>query len=95
MFGEFLTRDTRRLAVATVVLPSRLAEWTGGVERIDVEAADVRQLIAALDARFPGIGAKLRDDTAIAIDGEIINEPLLERIEPDSEVHFLPPISGG
>ena len=73
-----------------------MAQWTDGVERIDVEATDVRALIRALDARFPGIGEKLRDaGTAIAIDGEIINDPLLEPIEPDSEVHFLPAISGG
>ncbi|MGE4608775.1 MAG: MoaD/ThiS family protein [Myxococcota bacterium] len=81
--------------MATVILPARFSEWTGGVEQVDVDARDVRQLIRALDERFPGLGEKLRDGTAIAIDGEIINDPLLEPIEPDSEVHFLPPVSGG
>ena len=81
--------------MATVVLPSRLLPLTGGVEQLEVEARNVRQLIAELDARFPGIGERLRDGTAIAIDGEIINDPFLEPIEPDSEVHFLPSISGG
>ena len=81
--------------MATVILPASFSEWTGGTERVDVDVRDVRQLIRALDERFPGLGEKLRDGTAIAIDGEIINDPLLEPIEPDSEVHFLPPISGG
>ncbi len=82
--------------MATVVLPSRLLPLTGGVEQLEVDARNVRQLIAELDARFPGIGEKLRDSsTAIAIDGEIINDPFIEPIEPDSEVHFLPSISGG
>ena len=81
--------------MATVILPARFSEWTGGAEQVAVDARDVRQLIRALDERFPGIGEKLLDGTAIAIDGEIINDPFLEPIEPDSEVHFLPPVSGG
>lgn len=81
--------------MASVVLPSRLGRWTGGQERVEVAASNVRQLIDALDARFPGLGEKLREGSAISIDGEIIQDPLLEPIEPDSEVHFLPPISGG
>jgi molybdopterin synthase sulfur carrier subunit len=81
--------------MATVTLPASFGPWTGGAEQVDIDARDVRQLIRALDERFPGLGVKLGDGVAIAIDGEIINDPLLEPIEPDSEVHFLPPISGG
>lgn len=82
--------------MATVVLGGAMTRWTGGVERVDVDAADVRALIRALDAKFPGLGEHLRDrGTAVAIDGEIINDPLLEPVGPDSEVHFLPAISGG
>jgi hypothetical protein len=32
---------------------------------------------------------------AVAIDGEIYSDPLLEPVGPQSEVHFLPAISGG
>jgi hypothetical protein len=32
---------------------------------------------------------------AVAIDGEIIHDPFLEAVGPDSEVHFLFRISGG
>jgi molybdopterin converting factor small subunit len=32
---------------------------------------------------------------AVAIDGEIYQSPLLEKIGAESEVHFLPPIGGG
>lgn len=62
---------------------------------MEIDAKTVRELYTALDERFPGVGTQLREGSAIAIDGEIIGEPLLERLEPDSEVHFLPPISGG
>ena len=81
--------------MATVVLASRLDQWTGGVKRLEIEAPSVRQLIDALEERFPGLGEQLREGTAVAIDGEIIQDALLEPIGPDSEVHFLPSVSGG
>ena len=81
--------------MATVFLSAGLRRFAGGVERVEVEAATVRELVDALDRRFPGIGDRLRDGTAVAIDGEIIPDPLLEPIPPGSEVHFLPSISGG
>ncbi len=81
--------------MAKVFLAAGLRRFAGGLTQVDVDAPDVRGLIDALDARFPGIGDTLRSGTAIAIDGEIISEPELEPIPPDAEVHFLPPISGG
>lgn len=81
--------------MATVVFSSGLQKHTGGVERVNVRAPDVRALIAALDQRFPGIGAVLGSGMAVAIDGEIISDPLLEAVPEHSEVHFLPSISGG
>ena len=81
--------------MARVTLPSALAERTGGAESVDIDAATMRQLYAALDERWPGVGTQLREESAVAIDGEIIQEPLLERLDPESEVHFLPPLSGG
>ena len=48
-----------------------------------------------LDARFPGIEAQLMGKVAVAIDGDIVHDPLLEAIEPDSEVYFLHRIEGG
>jgi molybdopterin synthase sulfur carrier subunit len=81
--------------MATVFLAPGLRPLAGGRERIEVEAGTVRDLLAALDARFPGLGERLRSGMAVAIDGEIVNEPLLEEIPEGGEVHFLPPISGG
>jgi len=78
-----------------VHLPVALRSLADGQESVEVEAATVRQLILELDRQFPGLGAELRSGMAVAIDGEIIQEPLLERLGPSSEVHFLPPIGGG
>jgi len=81
--------------MAEVFFSSGLQAHTGGATRATVEASNVRELIDALDQRFPGLGRHLRSRMAVAIDGEIIQEPLLERLGASSEVHFLPPIGGG
>jgi hypothetical protein len=80
--------------MALVVLPRSLASLAAGVLEHELDACDVRGLVRLLEERFPGIGLEIRD-MAIAIDGEIINDPFLERIDRASEVHFLPRIQGG
>ena len=79
----------------TVHFSRAISHYTGGVEEIHIEAATVRELIRVLDRRFPGLGEQLTSGMAVAIDGEIVSDPLLERVEPESEIHFLPPSSGG
>lgn len=81
--------------MATVFFTSALRRHTGGRDRVVIEARSFRELVAALEARFPGIRELLEEEIAVAIDGEIVQEPLLEPIQPGSEVHFLPRISGG
>ncbi len=81
--------------MAIVTLPSALSAETGGPGPVAIDARNMRQLYDELDARWPGVGTRLREESAVAIDGEIIQEPLLERLGPRSEVHFLPPLSGG
>ncbi len=82
--------------MARVVLTSGASQrFTGGKTEIEVAAGDVRELLRALDALYPGLGTDLGTDTAIAIDGEIFQDPYLEPIAADSEVYFLPRIGGG
>ncbi len=81
--------------MAKVNFSTALRRFTDGVESIEIDASNVRQLIHELDRRFPGIGAQLRGGTAVAVDGEIIQEALLEPLGPTSEVHFLPSFGGG
>ena len=82
--------------MARIILTSGLGnQYAGGETEFEIEAADVRRLIAALDARFPGIGPELEREMAVAIDGQIYQDPFLEPIAPDSEVYFLPRIGGG
>ena len=45
--------------------------------------------------RFNGIGIDLLPGIAVIIDGETSQLGLLERVEENSEVHFLPALGGG
>lgn len=78
-----------------VVLIGNLRQYTGGVTELDVAAASVRQLFARLTEQFPELGAHLEEGLAVAIDGQIYQDALLEPIPENSEVHILPQIAGG
>jgi molybdopterin converting factor small subunit len=84
-----------------VFIPPLLRPLTGGVEALDVEAANVRQVVAELEARFPGIGERLcegdrlKPGLTVAVNGNVSSRGLLEKVAPDREVHFLPSIGGG
>jgi molybdopterin converting factor small subunit len=84
-----------------VFIPKLLTPLTGGVEELDVAGATVRQVIADLESRHPGLrerlcdGDRLRSGLAVAINGNVASLGLLAKVEPTSEVHFLPSIGGG
>jgi len=88
-------------AMPVVYIPALMRDLTGGVERVEVEGATLRQVVNNLDARFPGAKARLcqedriRPNVAVAVDGEITRLGMLQTVRPDSEVHFLPAVSGG
>ncbi len=81
--------------MAHVVLIGNLRQYTGGITELDLDVRSVRQLFARLTERFPEIGPHLEEGMAVAIDGQIYQDALLEPINPESEVHILPQIAGG
>jgi molybdopterin converting factor small subunit len=87
--------------VATVFIPTMLQSLTGGVKQVDIEAANVRQVIDRLDELYPGVKARLveegrlRPNLSVAIDGEVGRMGLLEKVGGRVEVHFIPAIGGG
>jgi molybdopterin synthase sulfur carrier subunit len=81
--------------MARVFLPRSLASLSGGELEIEVDARNVRELIARLDEKLPGFSELVDGKMAVAIDGEIIGDPMLEATPSDCEVHFLPRLSGG
>jgi sulfur-carrier protein len=81
--------------VARVILVGNLAQLTGGVAEFQLPATSVQQLFRQLTELHPDIGRHLMEGVAVAIDGQIFQDPLLEPIAPDSEVFLLPQIAGG
>jgi molybdopterin converting factor small subunit len=81
--------------MAHVTLIGNLRQFTGGVSELEFEAHNVRQLFQLLSERYPQLAPHLEQGLAVAIDGQIYQDALLERIGPDSEVHILPQIAGG
>jgi sulfur-carrier protein len=81
--------------VARVVLVGNLAQLTGGESEIEVAATSVKQLFQMLGDRHPALAPHLEEGVAVAIDGQIYQDALLEPIGPDSEVFVLPQIAGG
>ncbi len=87
--------------MTTVFIPTMLQPIAGGVKQVDLEARNVRQVIDRLDQLYPGMKDRLteegriRSNLAVAIDGEIARMGLLEKVNENSEVHFVPAIGGG
>jgi molybdopterin synthase sulfur carrier subunit len=81
--------------VARVVLVGNLAQLTGGVAEFELAAASVKQLFELLAERHPALARHLEEGVAVAIDGQIYQDALLEPIASDSEVFIIPQIAGG
>ena len=87
--------------MATVFIPPLMRKHTDGVEQLEVEGATLRQIIDALEKRFPGVKRRLTQDgelmpgVAASIDGETETMGLIQPVQPDSEIHFIPAIRGG
>ena len=78
-----------------------MQKLTDGNSQIEVEGETVRQIIEELEASYPGFRDRLCEDDrlrpgmAVAVDGEVNNEGMRRKVPRNSEVHFLPAISGG
>jgi molybdopterin converting factor small subunit len=81
--------------MARVVLVGNLAQVTGGVAEFELPATSVQQLFRQLGALHPSLAPHLESGVAVAIDGQIFQDALLEPIGADSEVFLLPQIAGG
>lgn len=89
--------------MAIVFVPSLMRDLTGGASRVEVSASNLRQLLDALDAAYPGMKARLVDEESgrikpeivAAVNGETEHMGLLEPIGESTEVHFIPAIGGG
>jgi sulfur-carrier protein len=78
-----------------VQLSGTLKSHAGGRGEIEIEAANVKQLLDALGTACPKLKPLLEKGVAVAIDGEIYRDSWFQPIRPDSEVFILPRLAGG
>ncbi len=86
-----------------VWIPPKLQQLTGGKQQIQVEGSTVRQVINSLERQYPGVKEFLTDETeedltpgiAVIVDGETSQLGMLQKVQENSEIHFLPAIAGG
>ena len=81
--------------MARVTLVGNLVQIAGGVAEYELRVTSVKQLFEQLTELHPMLGRHLEDGVAVAIDGQIYQDALLEPIGSDSEVFLLPQIAGG
>ena len=81
--------------MAHVQLIGSLNQYTGGISELEIEAKSIQQLFIRLGEQFPELTPHLQNGLAVAIDGQIYQNTLLEPIQPDSSVQILPQIAGG
>jgi sulfur-carrier protein len=82
---------------ARVVLSGGFSRrYTGGVREFDIEATTMRDVLKELDRRYPGLGEHLVEETTVAIDGEIHDQPAyFQKVRQGCEIFFIPKLEGG
>ena len=80
--------------MAIVIFSSELQKLTGE-EQTQVESQVFKDIVTEITNRYSALKHDELMKMAVAIDGEIIHTPFLEKVAPSSELHFLYRISGG
>ena len=81
--------------MAIVYIPAMWRDDFDGRREVAAEGATVGEVVNSLEKIYPEIREKLTANVSIAVDGEVTPLGLLEDVDPDSEIHFVPAIRGG
>lgn len=78
-----------------------MRDLTGGRRQVRAEGRTVAEVIDSLETAFTGIrdrlcqGDRLRPTLIVTVDGSVDKLGLRARLREDSELFFLPAVSGG
>lgn len=83
-------------------IPSAMRNLTGGLDKVTVEGATIRQILNNLDEQFPGFKERIVDEeeslqpgVAIAVGDQLAVLGVYTQVKENDEVHFIPAIGGG
>jgi sulfur-carrier protein len=89
---------------ATVRIPGPLRKITNGVEKADVEGANLAACIVELESKFPGIQERMLDEAGglryfvnVYLNGEDVRflEGLDTAVASGDELSIVPAVAGG
>ncbi len=81
--------------MAKVIIWSSLKPHTGGESNLEIEASNVKDLLARLGETYPDLQPQLKRGVSVSVDGIIFRDGWLEHLKPESEVVLLPRMVGG
>ena len=87
--------------MARVWIPAIARKLTNGKRVISASGSTVSDLLKNIDKTYPGLrdllveNELLRPGICISIDGTITGRKLHQKIQENSEIHFIPAIFGG
>ncbi len=84
-----------------IFVPSLMQKLCNGEQKLMIEGTNLRQVINNLDLQYTGFkdrlveDGKIKPNISVAVDGEITPLGMIQKVGTNSEIHFLPAISGG
>ncbi len=88
----------------TVRIPTPLRRMTGGADKVELDVADLSQMIDHLESDYPGFKERLLDEEGelryfvnIYVNGEDIrfDQGLRTAIKSGDEISIVPAVAGG
>lgn len=88
----------------SVRIPTILRSYTSGAAEVSAEGGTLREVIAGLDAEFPGVGGRILDDTGkirrfvnvYVGDTDVrLAQGLDTPVPPGTQVSVIPAVAGG
>ncbi|MDE2786128.1 MAG: MoaD family protein [Chloroflexota bacterium] len=88
----------------TVRIPTPLRRMTGGADKVELDVADLSQMIDRLESDYPGFKERLLDEEGelryfvnIYVNGEDIrfDQGLRTSIKSGDEISIVPAVAGG
>ncbi len=84
-----------------VYVPPLMRPLANNQEVVEVEGKNIAEILANLNQAYPGFrerlcdGNQLKPGLRVAIDDQMSQLGLLQKVKPGSEVHFIPAVGGG
>ena len=88
----------------SVRIPTILRSYTGGAAEVTAQAGTVREVIAGLDATYPGLGGRLLDEGGklrrfinvyVGEEDVRLAQGLDTQVPPGVQVSVIPAVAGG